>query len=62
MRNMGYFARVFIIGLGIGAAASAQAGPATVLYNDHMTTVGNVLPDPNDLWVSPEELTRVNGW
>ncbi len=50
------------MGLGIGAAASAQAGPATVLYNDQVTTVGNVLPDPNDLWVSPEELTRVNGF
>ena len=40
--------------------AAAQA--VTVLYDDRVTTVERTLADPNDLWVLPEDLPRVNGF
>ena len=40
----------------------AQAEPVTVLYNDSVITVERTLADPNDLWVLPEDLPRVNGF
>jgi hypothetical protein len=35
---------------------------AVVLYEDRVVEVANTLTDPNDLWVKPQELTRVNGF
>ena len=35
---------------------------ATVLYQDHTVGVADTLADPNDLWIAPSELTRVNGF
>ncbi len=35
---------------------------STVLYNNATIVVDDVLPDPNDLWVQPTDLTRVNGF
>lgn len=43
---------------GLAGAASA----ATILYEDQNITVEKTLSDPNDLWVSPSDLTRVNGF
>ena len=40
--------------------AAAQA--VTVLYADRVITVDRTLADPNDLWVVPEDLPRVNGF
>lgn len=37
-------------------------GASTVLYNDNMVDISEVLSDPNDLWVGPVDLTRVNGF
>jgi len=34
----------------------------TVLYQDGVVTVDVVLADPNDLWVRPVDLTRINGF
>lgn len=34
----------------------------TVLHRDQVVTVSQVLADPNDLWVTPTDLTRVNGF
>lgn len=54
-----------ILGLALGAAvisASASAGPAVVLFNGNTTTIENTLSDPNDLWVAPKDLPRVNGF
>ena len=33
----------------------------TVLFNDTVVEIKNTLPAPNDLWVSPEDLTRISG-
>lgn len=58
--------------LGVAAAAvmaaaflpgSATAAPAaTVLYNDRVVEVARTLADPDDLWVVPEDLTRISGF
>lgn len=39
---------------------SATSLAATVLYNDRVVEVDRTLPDANDLWVRPEDLTRIN--
>jgi peroxiredoxin len=41
-----------------GGAAAA----ATVLYNDNAVRIEKTLDDPNDLWVAPAELTKINGF
>ena len=33
---------------------------ATVLYKERVVEVANTLPDATDLWVTPEDLTRIN--
>lgn len=38
--------------------ASGQA--ATVLYQEREVQLQEVLPDATDLWVKPEDLTRIN--
>lgn len=43
--------------------AWSQVHPdAVVLYEDRLVEVADTLTDPNDLWVKPQELTRVNGF
>ena len=42
----------------VSLASTSQA--VTVLYNDRAVEVERTLPDPNDLWVVPEDLTRIN--
>ena len=37
-----------------------MAEPVTVLYDDRATEVERTLEDPNDLWVMPTDLPRVN--
>jgi peroxiredoxin len=34
----------------------------TVVYQGNATTIDKVLSDPNDLWVSPADMTRVTGF
>lgn len=41
---------------------SARADAATVLFGGGTVEVAETLPDPNDLWVTPEDLTRINGF
>src|ERR1700736_6881564 len=41
-------------------APTAHAGPVTVLYQDRVVTLDRTLNDPNDLWVLPQDLPRVN--
>jgi hypothetical protein len=41
---------------------TAVAAPATVLYNDRVVEITDTLADPNDLWVAPGDLTRINGF
>ncbi len=42
-----------------GVPAAAQ-GAVTVLYDDQVIDIERTLADPNDLWVVPEDLPRVN--
>jgi hypothetical protein len=41
-------------------APAAQTTRATVLYQNRVVEVARTLDDPNDLWVVPEDLTRIN--
>ena len=44
------------------ACAEPPSDPATVLYDDRVVLVEQTLAAPNDLWVTPEDLTRINGF
>lgn len=55
--------RMVVIALSLGLAPQmAAAQGATVLYDGQVVVVERTLPDPNDLWVVPEDLPRVNGF
>jgi hypothetical protein len=58
--------RVFLsyicVGLVMALITSSASAAVTVLYNDQTIVVKDVLADPIDLWVSPEDLTRINGF
>jgi hypothetical protein len=41
-------------------APGDQGGRATVLYQDRVVEVARTLSDPNDLWVVPQDLPRIN--
>lgn len=51
---------VCVSALAIAAVASAE--PATVRYASKTITVTETLDDPRDLWVHPDDLTRINGF
>jgi hypothetical protein len=53
-------AALAVCSLSLGAVASAE--PVTVLYDDQVIAVERTLADPNDLWVTPADLPRVNGF
>ena len=44
------------------ACARMEQAPITVLYVDRGVTVESTLADPSDLWVTPADLTRINGF
>lgn len=44
------------------SASIASAEPTTVLYQGKTIGVEETLSSPTDLWVSPADLTRVNGF
>ena len=48
--------------LTIALAMNAIGEGAVAIYNDKAVEIGDTLADPNDLWVSPEDLTRINGF
>ncbi len=52
--------KIFLLLVAFCIALPLQA--STVLYNNNTVLVDEVLPDPNDLWVKPADLTRVNGF
>lgn len=54
--------RLTIALLGVIVMLSIDAGAVTVLYGDSAIEVEKTLADPTDLWVSPEDLTRINGF
>jgi hypothetical protein len=59
-KSIGVTAMALVLAGGI--TASAQTRPATVLYQDRVVQLARTLADPNDLWVVPEDLPRVNNF
>ena len=52
---------VLLVALVVGQGSAASAGPsATALYLDRTVVIDEVLPDPTDLWVHPQDLGRIN--
>jgi hypothetical protein len=52
-----------LVGLAALVAVPGLAmSSATVLYQDQAIGVTDTLADPNDLWIPPGDLTRVNGF
>jgi hypothetical protein len=45
--------------LAAAAVLTAQTGPTTVLYQNRVVELERTLPDPNDLWVLPQDLPRI---
>lgn len=45
---------------GLLLSSSLAAQSATVLFNERVVELEQTLPDANDLWVTPEDLTRIN--
>jgi hypothetical protein len=41
---------------------AAAATAATVLYDDRVLEITRTLADPDDLWVVPEDMTRIGGF
>ncbi len=50
------------LSLGMCLMAAAHGDPAVVLSGGRTIAVEEVLPDPSDLWVSAEDLERINGF
>ena len=44
----------------LAGVPAAAHGAVTVLYDDQVIEIARTLADPNDLWVVPEDLPRVN--
>ena len=60
---MRYFTVAMACALALSAPlTSAWAKGAVVLYGGNEVHVENVLKDPTDLWVTPEDLTRISGF
>lgn len=43
-------------------SVSASSESATVLFRGKTIAIEETLPSPTDLWVTPEDLTRINGF
>lgn len=52
---------IVLLGLTLMTLASA-VGARTVLYGDSTTQIDRALEDPEDLWISPADLTRTSGF
>ena len=55
-------AMMTVMALGLTQAPTAAAEPVTVLYDGQVVEIERTLADPNDLWITPEDLPRVNGF
>ena len=50
------------ISIALASAPAMSAEAVTVLYRDDAIRVERTLPDPTDLWVTAEDLPRINGF
>lgn len=46
----------------LATVPSLEAAPATVRHGGRTIAIEQTLEDPTDLWVHPDDLTRVNGF
>lgn len=60
LRNLLLLSLPLIAGFGPGTAWAAE--PATVKHDGKTIKLQRTLDDPRDLWVVPEDLTRINGF
>jgi len=51
---------VFLLVAAVMSSGQALAEPATALYLGRTVAIERTLADPTDLWVSPQDLTRIN--
>lgn len=47
------------LALSLGFTGGTMAANTVVLFDDTIIEIEDTLPDPTDLWVSPEDLTRI---
>ncbi len=47
---------------GIGRLFAGSPARTTILSNERVTQIDDVLPDAKDLWITPAELEKVNGF
>ena len=50
------------VALTMALSTIAWARPTTVLHEGRTITINETLASPTDLWVSPADLTRINGF
>jgi len=60
MRRDAAMMMMAVLGPPLTVVSGASAEPVTVLYDDQVIEIERTLADPNDLWVVPEDLSRVN--
>ena len=53
---------MIVLGISMTFANVAQAKEAVVIFNDNAVHIEQTLEDPTDLWVTPEDLTRITGF
>jgi peroxiredoxin len=46
----------------LGLSGAAVASATTVIHQGSAVTLSKTLPDANDLWVTPEDMARINGF
>jgi peroxiredoxin len=49
-------------GFALSLCGAAAAAATTVIYQGTATVIEKTLPDASDLWVSPEDMTRISGF
>lgn len=51
-----------LLSVGFLFTAHFASADVTILFNDEVIPVEQTLADPVDLWVTPEDMTRINGF
>ena len=62
MKSRTKFATRLILAAALCVTSATGWAGVTVLYNDQTVEIADTLADPTDLWVSPADLTRINGF
>lgn len=62
LRRARRVAVAFVAAAVVVSAAAAAAEPATVRHAGKTIAIKDTLDDPQDLWVHPGDLTRINGF